>query len=132
MNPHRLSGRDPQLFPDQVHAVDQLGHGVFHLDPGVHLEEIEGLIRGQQKLAGAGAAVHHCLGGGHRRRSHPFAELLRYGARWRLFDQLLMPPLDRALPLAQMDRALVVGQDLDLDMPRPLDELLQVDPAVPE
>ena len=35
------------------------------------------------------------------------------------FDQLLMPPLDGALALAQnLDVAVLVGQHLKLDMPR--------------
>ena len=34
-------GGDPELLPHQVHAVDQLGHRVLDLDPGVHLEEVE-------------------------------------------------------------------------------------------
>src|SRR6266849_3975730 len=44
-----------------------------------------------------------------------------------------MAPLDAALPLAERgDAAAVVGQNLDLDVPRPLEVLLDVDAALPE
>ena len=48
--------------------------------------------------------------------------------RRRLFEQLLMAALDGALALAQdLDVAVLVGQDLEFDVPRRGDELLQVD-----
>ena len=40
-HPHRLAGGDPELLPHQVDAVDQFGHRMLDLDPGVHLEEVE-------------------------------------------------------------------------------------------
>ena len=44
-----------------------------------------------------------------------------------------MPPLDRALALEQVDDvAVVVGEDLDLDVARPLDQPLDVQRAVAE
>ena len=56
----------------------------------------------------------------------------RHGDRGRLFDQLLVAALHRAFALAQMDGALVIGEDLDLDVPGPLDVLLEVDAGVAE
>ena len=45
-----------------------------------------------------------------------------------LLEQLLVPPLDRALPLSQGDgRAVIVGKDLHLDVARMLEIALQVD-----
>ena len=44
-----------------------------------------------------------------------------------------MAPLERALALAERpDAAVLVGEDLELDVPRPLDELLAVDVGVLE
>ncbi|OQC35440.1 MAG: hypothetical protein BWX64_02454 [Acidobacteria bacterium ADurb.Bin051] len=44
-----------------------------------------------------------------------------------------MPALDRALPLAEVDRgAMPVAEDLDLDVPRRDEVLLEIDRAVPE
>ncbi len=51
--------------------------------------------------------------------------------RGRLFNQLLVAALDGALTLAQGDNvAVLVGQDLELDVTRPLDEFLHVQVAV--
>jgi len=44
-----------------------------------------------------------------------------------------VPALDRAVPLAQVDDVpMLVGEDLELDVVRPLNVLLQEDLAVPE
>ena len=132
MNAHRLAGRDAELLAHQVHAVDQLGDRMLDLDAGVHLEEIERAVGREQKLAGPRAAICHRLGRGDRGGAHPLAELGVHGRRRRLLDQLLVPPLDRALALAEVDGARVVGQDLDLHVPRPLDVLLEIDARVAE
>src|SRR5580658_4309355 len=59
------------------------------------------------------------------------ANLRRYLQRWRFLDQLLMPPLNRALALKKhLDITVLICQYLELDMPRPLDELLHVQFAV--
>lgn len=48
-------------------------------------------------------------------------------------DDLLVAPLDRAVALEEVNHvAVVVAQDLHLDVARPLDELLDKHPAVPE
>ena len=90
-HPHALARGDAELLPHQIHAVDQLGDGVLHLDPGVHLEEVERPVRRQQKLAGSRAQVAHRLRRRDRRRAHPLAELGCNRGRRGLFHQLLMP-----------------------------------------
>ena len=51
----------------------------------------------------------------------------------RLFDDLLVAPLHRAVALAQADDvAVVVADHLELDVPRPLEEFLHVDLVVAE
>ena len=53
--------------------------------------------------------------------------------RGRLFEQLLVPALNRALALAKVDdAAVVVAEHLELDVPRRDDVLLHVDVADPE
>ena len=53
------------------------------------------------------------------RLGNVFADLGRHLQRGRLFNQLLMAALDGALTLAQGDDvAVLVGQDLELDVPR--------------
>ena len=56
--------------------------------------------------------------------------LLGERRRRRLLDQLLVAPLDRALALAEVDDvAVLVAEDLELDVARRLDVLLDVDVA---
>ena len=62
-----------------------------------------------------------------------FAHLGRHLQRGRFFDQLLVAALDGALALAEGDDvAVLIGQHLELDVPRALDELLHVEVAVAE
>src|SRR5262249_6816714 len=109
----------------EVEAGHELGHGVLDLEPRIHLEEVEVLLRIDDELDGARGLVAD--GGRKRYRlpSHGSARLVvEEGAR-RFLDDLLVPALDRAFALAQVDDVAVpVGEDLDLDMPRVFDELL--------
>ena len=58
------------------------------------------------------------------------AHLLGERDRRRLFEQLLVAALDRALALAEVDdRAVMIAEDLELDVARVLDVLLDVDVA---
>ena len=62
--------------------------------------------------------------------AHLAAHLLGQRRRRRLLDQLLVPALDRALALAEVDDvAVVIAEDLELDVARRLDVLLDVDVA---
>ena len=55
------------------------------------------------------------------------------GRRRRLLEHLLVPPLDRAIALAEVDAVAVgVEQDLDLDVARPFEEALEDQPVVAE
>ena len=57
----------------------------------------------------------------------------RQPGRGRLLDELLVPPLERAVALAERDHAPgVVAEQLDLDVPRRRDLALQVDRPVAE
>ena len=74
--------------------------------------------------------VLHGLGGVDDDGAHLPAHLFGERRRRRLLDQLLVPPLNRALALAEVNQvAEVVAQDLELDVPRRLDVLLDVDVA---
>ncbi|MOA34332.1 hypothetical protein D3C78_1557000 [compost metagenome] len=52
----RLTGSDTQLLFDQIHTGDHFGNRVFHLDTGVHFNEIE-LAVFIQELKGTRTAV---------------------------------------------------------------------------
>ena len=120
-----LARRDADLPLDQVEAGDQLGDRVLDLQPGVHLheEELVRVVRRQDELDGARADVTDRARGFDRRRAHLRARGLVEQHRRRFLDDLLVPPLQAALALAEVDDVAVgVGQHLDLDVPRCGDE----------
>ena len=53
----RFTGRDPELVGDQVSPGDELGHGMLHLEPGVHLHEGRLASFVDEELARAGVHV---------------------------------------------------------------------------
>ena len=106
---------------------------MLHLDPGVHLHEVEAAVGVEQELDGARADVADVGGQRHRGLAHPRAQLGVERRTRALLDQLLVPPLHRAVPLAQVDHpAVAVAHHLDLDVARVLQVLLDVDRAVAE
>src|SRR5205823_13240873 len=67
------------------------------------------------------------------RFTHFEAFFLRQAGGRAFFDQLLVPPLRATLALEEMaDVAVMVGDDLDLDVPRAVDVALQIDSGVAE
>src|SRR5207342_2090721 len=60
-------------------------------------------------------------------RAEPAPLLLAQRDRRRFLDELLMPALNRALALAEVNHvAVVIAQHLDLDVTRRLDVLLEI------
>jgi hypothetical protein len=113
------------LQAHEVEASDALGHGMLDLEPGVHLEEVEGAFGVEQELDRPRVLVA-C--GTRRRDSGRTKGRTRFGGERRtrgLFDDLLMATLEGALALAEVKGlALPVGQDLHLDVTRSFDETL--------
>src|SRR5262249_51234624 len=64
-NGERLPGGDPQLPADEIETGGELGDRMFHLETGVHLDEVEGAV-GDQELhrTGVGVAEGPCRGEG--------------------------------------------------------------------
>src|ERR1700722_15492583 len=131
--PQRPPLGDRDLLGDQVQPGDRLGDRMLDLDPGVHLQEVELAAVGvDQELDRARAPVPEVRPEGDRRRPQPAPQArLQPGGR-RLLDQLLVPPLHRAVPVAQVDDPLPVAQDLHLDMTPALHVPLEVHPRVTE
>ena len=133
--------RSADALLDDVDARRHLGHAVLHLNTRVHLqEEILGLggrapIHREQALDRARADVVHGPCGLHADLPDALAHRLIHdplGGR-RLLDELLVAALDRAVALAQVDRgAVLVGEDLDLDVARVGEVALEVDGRVGE
>ena len=119
------AGRDHELPFDQVLAGDRLGHRMLDLQAGVHLHEVEGAVLVGDELDGARALVADRLGGGDGGLAHRLAPRRVHVGRRRLLDHLLVAALDRAVALEQVEAvAVAVGEDLDLDVARPRQVLL--------
>ena len=114
-----LAARHAELPFDEVEAGDRLGHRMLDLQARVHLEEVEGAVGAEQELDRAGAAIADRLGRGDGGGAHAGAQVGIDGGRGRFLDHLLVAALHRAVALAEMDDvAVVVGEDLDLDVAR--------------
>ena len=129
----RLARRDEDLLADEVDPGDELGDGVLDLDARVHLEEPVVAFAVEQPLDRACAPVAHRASGVDRDLADALAEVRRHRRRGCLLDELLVPPLDGAVPLAEVeDGSVAVGEHLDLDVARVGDELLDVDRRIGE
>ena len=120
-----LPGRHRQLQAHEVEPGDQLGHPVLHLEAGVHLQEVEATGI-DQVLHGAGARVADRPGHRHGGLPHLPAGRLGHQDGRRLLHHLLVPALDRALPVEQVQHGAVgVPDDLDLDVTGGLEVALE-------
>ena len=100
---------------------------MLDLHAGVHFDEIELAVL-VQKLERAGAPVADFLAGRHTAITNAIDEPTRNAWCRCLLDHLLVAALHGAVALAQVHGiAVLVGQDLDLDMARVLQEFFHVD-----
>ena len=91
---------------------------MFHLQPRVHFHEVE-LAAVEQEFDGPGAQVADLACHHQRRGAQARTQLLGQRGCRRLFDELLMASLRRAVALAQVHEvALAVGKHLHLDVAR--------------
>ena len=119
MIPQRLALGDANLQRHQIEPGDHLGHRVFNLQPGVHLEEIERAALLEQELHRAGTAVIDAARSLDRRRTHARTQLIVHHRTRRFLDHLLMTTLHRAVALAEVQGvAVAVGKHLEFDMAR--------------
>ena len=96
-----FAGGNADLLLHDVDASDHLGDRVLHLQPRIHFHEVEAPAGIHQELERSG------VGGWTARAASTTtptsaAHLVGQCHRRRLLDQLLMPPLNGALPLAQV------------------------------
>ena len=129
-----LAARDADLPLHEVDAGHHLRDRMLDLQPRVHLEEVERAILVEQELDRAGVGVVH---GPRDARRPPRRSAARSSGvdrqRRRLLDHLLMTPLDRALALDERhDGAVLVAEQLDLDVARTHEPPLEVDARVAE
>ena len=123
---------DPQLLLDEIDAADELCDRMLDLDAPVELKKPE-VATVDHELGGAGTRVADLMRESHRRVSHSLAQVVVERGRRRLLEHLLVAPLDRAFPLAEgYDLAGRRAEELNLDVPRPLDVALAEDAVVAE
>ena len=124
-----------ELRSHEINARHLLRDGVLHLQPGIGLDERERRRRARdihKELEGAGAAIVAGTCQLQRRFVQVRAQGLRQARRRGDLDQLLMPTLDAAIPLAQVHRLGAIAEHLHLDMTRALHETLDIERAAAE
>src|SRR3546814_5911279 len=110
---------------------------MFDLKPRVHFEEVEALARRVGARDDQLDRARAIIADGLRQRdalfAHGLAHLFGHEGRRRFLDHLLVAALDAALTLVEVeDVAVLVSEDLDLDMARIADEFLDEDAVVAE
>ena len=108
---------DVDLSPYQVDAGDHLGDGVFHLDAGVHFDEVVVAVLVHQELHSTGVDIAHFPGN----LDCVIIELLalfRGNTKGRgELHHLLVPALHRTVTLKEMHHiAVLVSEDLHFDV----------------
>src|SRR6187402_165858 len=106
---------------------------MLHLDTRIHLDEVDRTVLVHQELDRPGVPVSDLLQRLLDDAAELLAQLRTHLERRSLFDQLLMPTLNRALTLSKTHHVpVLIREYLELDMPWALDELLHIEIAVPE
>ena len=108
---------------DEIDTRHELGHGMLDLKARVHLQEIKAALVVDEELDRSGAPVFHGFQKSRRGLEKPLARNVRQMRSGRLFPNLLMPALERALALVQVDSAAApIPEHLNLDVTRALHE----------
>ena len=126
------AGGDADLLQHEVDIGDHLGDGMFDLDAGVHLDEVEFAVL-VEEFDGADAEIFHLL----HRLGAGGADPGRAGrierGRGAFLPDLLVAPLQRAVALAEMDgAAAAIAEHLDFDVARLLQIFFEIDRGVAE
>src|SRR5258707_14100451 len=92
---------------------------MLDLQSRMHSHEVEFAVSVEQEFQRAGALITKRFDRGDSDGAHPRPQFRCYRRRRRFLDQLLMPPLHRAVALAEMDGiAEGIAERLDLDVAR--------------
>ena len=123
---------DIQLLLDDIHAGDQLGHRMLHLNPGVHLDKVELPVL-VEEFEGSGPPVTYTSAGLGTNLADG-GPLFGSDTRGRsLLHHLLMAPLHGTVPFSQInDIAVAVGQHLDFDMTGVVQIFFHIDRRIAE
>src|SRR5437588_8817866 len=132
MQSQRLTEGATDLLADQVDVRHHFCDGMLHLDAGVHFDKVEVLVAVHQEFHSPCiriADIARQAGGG---LGHGLTRLGPDRSRG-LLDYFLSVPLDRALPLVQVDDVpMLVAENLDLDVAWVYEQLLEVERLIAE
>ena len=124
---------EAELLPHQVDARDLLGDRVLDLQARVHLEERDRPVGADEELARARTGIADLAEDRLRRFVEEAVLLLGEEGRGGLFDELLVPALQRAVAGGDHDDvARGIRQALRLDVPGLVEVLLDEALAAPE
>ena len=116
------------LLFNNIHTSNKLSHWMLYLYPSIHLHKVEftlGFI--QQKLNRSGIFIADRLSSPNSCLPNLLAQGFPNCHRWTFFQHLLIIPLQRAIPLAQVDHMpLLICQNLDFNMARWIDDSLHI------
>ncbi|MNM96992.1 hypothetical protein D3C81_1094870 [compost metagenome] len=130
----QIGGRQLHHPAHQVDAPHLFGDTVFHLQTGVHFQEIETPgIAVEDELHGAGAAVVHRFGQFDRRRAQFIGHALGQVRCRGFLEDFLVATLHRTVAYAKGDHfAVAVAEYLHFQVTGTLDVLLDEHPGVAE
>ena len=121
------------LLFHQVHTADFLCDRMFHLEAGVHFEEIEILPAVHEEFYGPGSHIAHVPCRCHCRLSHSLAGGIVYERTRTLLHDFLMPALHGTLPVEKVYHiAVFIAKYLYLNMMRRLNEFLDIHGTISE
>ena len=112
-------------------GFSRTGDCVLDLNAGVDLDEVMATHLVDEEFSCASVTVTHTLSELDGVAKNGLASLFGEMQGRRYFDNLLVPALDGAVALEEMDSvALSIGEDLDFDVTRTLEEALDEDGAI--
>src|SRR5262245_6817959 len=95
---------NPQLLRYEIHSRDHFGHGMFHLNAGIHLQKkkLVGVVV-KDELHRAGILITDASRQGRCGMANLIPNLCGYRIGGSFLDYFLMTPLQRTVALAQMN-----------------------------
>ena len=122
-----LTRCNKDLVPHEIDTGNQFGHWMFNLNAGIHFHKVKVLSIVHQELERTHVGVPDILHRSHNTAAQIFPKFRSHIDRRGFFNEFLMPPLNRAFSLTQMNGiAVFVCHDLKFDVTRPLDEFFNV------
>ena len=123
----RISGGNSYHIAHQVNPRALFRHRMFHLQAGIHFQEVEVLVFVHHKLQRPGTIITDSLASFHRHFQHLLPSLFLHKRRRTFLYHLLVTTLDRTFTFVQMDYIpILISHYLHLDMVRILYVLFNI------